>query len=97
VLSTFTWRNPAALAWLTFTLIISLGAVVYAPEIFLWPCVAGAAFVSAGIGAIRVRTGRLFPYFANWNWIEGLLATTGGTLMSGSCIGMFVALLSGRS
>ena len=93
---TFTWRNPAALAWLTATLIVSLGAMVYVSTIFSWLFAAGAILIGVGIGAVRTRTGRRYPYFVNWNWIEGLLATTGCALMFGSCIGMLVASLSGR-
>jgi hypothetical protein len=91
VFGNFTWRNLVALAWLTVTLIVSLCAVGYVPRIFVWLCAAGVILISAGIGAIRTRTGRMYPYFGKWNWIEGLLATTGCTLMFASCIGMLVA------
>jgi hypothetical protein len=91
VFDTFTWSNPAALAWLTIALIASVSVVVYAPTVFVWLCALGAMLISVGVGATGIRTGRWYSYFVNWNWIEGLLAITGCVLMFGSCIGMLIA------
>jgi hypothetical protein len=90
MLGNFTWRDPVALDWLAVAFLVSCGTVVGVPEAYIWIC-GGGLLVNIGWGVNGLRTGRTYLYFADWNWIESVIALTGSALASGACIGVVVA------